>query len=114
MKDILTNDITELNSLLSAAAYVVTERMGMMKEKRVTKNEEPFWKRRIKRSVDNWRKDSGKIKRVRKGNSRLKPREQDYMNRKYQLEGKETWHVSEMLKQKIKAGGFKILILKEV
>ena len=90
VKDILTNDITELNSLLSAAAYVVTERMGMMKEKRVTKNEEPFWKRRIKRSVDNWRKDSGKIKRVRKGNSRLKPWEQDYMNRKYQLEGKET------------------------
>ena len=30
------------------------------------------------------------------------------MNRKYQLAGKRTQYVSEMLKQKIKAGGIKI------
>lgn len=60
VKDILTNDITELNSLLYAAVYVVTKRMGMMKEKR-EKNEEPFWEGRIKRSIENWRKDLSKI-----------------------------------------------------
>ena len=45
---------------------------------------------------------------VRKGNFRLKQKEQDCMNRKYQLAGKGTQYVSEMLKQKIKAGGIKI------
>ena len=108
VKDILTNDITELNSLLCAAVYVVTGRKGMMKEKIVRKNEEVFWKRRFKRSIENWRKDLSNIEEVRKGNSRLKQGEQDYMSRKYQLEGKGTWHVPEMLKQKIKAGGIKI------
>lgn len=45
---------------------------------------------------------------VRKGNFRLKQKEQDCMNRIYQLAGKGTQYVSEMLKQKIKAGGIKI------
>lgn len=45
---------------------------------------------------------------VRKGNFRLKQKEQVCMNRKYQLAGKGTRQVSKMLKQKDKAGGIKI------
>ena len=57
VKDILTNDIAALNSLVYAAAYGVTERIGMMNEKIVRKNEEMFWKRRIKRSIESWSED---------------------------------------------------------
>ena len=62
VKRIQTHNITELNSLLYAAAYVTTERMGMLKERRGRRTDEPFWKRRVKRNIDTWRKDLSKIK----------------------------------------------------
>lgn len=37
VKDTLTNDITEMKSMLYAAVYVVSQRMGMIKETRVRK-----------------------------------------------------------------------------
>ena len=51
IKRIPTHNITELNSLLHAAAYVTTERMGMLKERKGKRTKEPFWKRRIKRNL---------------------------------------------------------------
>ena len=39
---------------------------------------------------------------------RLRQRERERVNRKYRLEENGTLHVSDMLKQKIKAGGIKI------
>ena len=39
---------------------------------------------------------------------RLRQRERERLNRKYHLEENGTLHVSDMLKQKIKAGGIKI------
>ena len=48
---IRTHIITELNSLLYAAAYVTTERMEMLKERKGKRTKEPFWKRRIKRNL---------------------------------------------------------------
>ena len=41
VKDTLTKDITEMKSLLQAAVYVVSQRMEMIKETRVRKNQEP-------------------------------------------------------------------------
>ena len=41
VKDTLTKDITEMKSSLYAAIYVVSYRMGMIKDTRVRKNEEP-------------------------------------------------------------------------
>lgn len=40
VKDTPTNDITEMKSMLYAAVYVVSQRMGMIKETRMRKNEE--------------------------------------------------------------------------
>ena len=108
VKRIQTHNITELNSLLYAAAYVTTERMGMLKERRGRRTDEPFWKRRAKRNIDTWRKDLSKIEEVRRGNMKLKPRERDRLNRKYHLEERGTMYVSGMLKQKIEAGGMKV------
>ena len=108
VKRIQTHNITELNSLLYAAAYVTTERMGMLKERRGRRTDEPFWKRRVKRNIDTWRKDLSKIEEVRRGNMKLKQRKRDRLNRKYHLEERGTMYVSGMLKQKIKAGGRKV------
>ena len=61
-KRIETQNITELNSLMYEVAYVTTEKMGMLKKRKERKTEEPFWKRRIKKSIEIWRKDHSKIK----------------------------------------------------
>ena len=108
IKGIETHNITELNSLMYAAAYVTTKRMGMLKTRKETRTEEPFWKKRIKQSIKTWRQDLSKIEEIRRGNMRLRQRERERLNRKYHLEENGTLHVSDMLKQKIKAGGIKI------
>ena len=80
-----------------AAAYLTTERMGVIKGRKGRRTEEPFWKRRIKGNIETWGKDLSKIEEVRRGNMKLKQRERKGLNRKYHLE-----------KQKIKAGAVKI------
>jgi len=70
---------------------------GNDEAKRVSKNEEPFWTR-IKRSSENWRKDL----RSRYGKE-IQAKGTGLMNRKCQLDGKRTLHVSEMLQHNIKA-----------
>ena len=107
-KRIETHNITELNSLMYAAAYVTTEKMGMLKKRKERRNEEPFWMRRIKQTIETSRKDLSKIEEIRRGNMRLKQRERERLNRKYHLEENGTLYVSDMLKQKIKAGAIKI------
>ena len=72
VKDIHTYNITGLKSFLYVAAFVVTERMKMTKGKKASKNEEPFWKRRMKRNIKTKHKDLGKIEKIRKGNTELK------------------------------------------
>ena len=108
VKRIQTHNITEVNSLMYAAAYITTEIMGMLKGRKGRRNEEPFWERTIKGNIKTWRKDLSKIEEVRRGNMRLKQRERERLNRKYHLEYGGTLYVSGMLKQKIKAGGVKI------
>ena len=74
IKGIETHNITELNSLMYAAA---TERMGMLKKRKERRTEEPFWKRRIKQSIKTWRQDCSKIEEIRRGNMRLRQRERE-------------------------------------
>ena len=47
VKTIQTSNISELNSLLYAAAYVTTERVGALKKKKDRRTVEPCWKMRI-------------------------------------------------------------------
>ena len=77
IKGIETHNITELNSLMYAAPYVTTERMGMLKKRKERRTEEPFWKRRIKQSIKTWRQDLSKIEETRRGNMRLRQRERE-------------------------------------
>ena len=109
VKMIQTSNISELNSLLYAAAYVTTERLGALKKrKKGSKTVEPSWKRRINGNITSWRKDLSRIEEVRKGKMKLKQRERERLNRKYNLEEKGILFVASMLKQKIRAGGRKI------
>lgn len=48
-----------------------------------------------------------KIEKVNKGNTSINKREQNYMNKRYQLMDKATAFISDMLKQKIKMSGVK-------
>ena len=111
-KRIQTHNITELNSLLYAAAYVTTERMAMLKKRKRKKTNEPFWKR-IKRNIEAWRKDVNKVEEVQRENMKLKQSEREMLNRKYHLEERGTLYVSGMLRKKIKTGGIKIKIYDE-
>jgi len=62
LKTIKSNNITEDNQLLHAAAYLLCERMGKLKKTpRGNKQKEPFWKRRIENSILQWRKDLSRL-----------------------------------------------------
>ncbi|CAI9724455.1 Hypothetical predicted protein [Octopus vulgaris] len=49
---ISVKDTTKLNSLMHATTYVVIETMEMFREKKVQRNKEPFWRRKIEESID--------------------------------------------------------------
>ena len=49
-----------------------------------------------------------KLEEIRRGTMRLKQRERERLNRKYNTEEKSTLYVTTMLKQKIRASGRKI------
>ena len=80
---IRTHIITELNSLLYAAAYVTTERMAMLKER---KGKEKNQKELIK----TWRKDLSETGEARRRYLTLKQRERERLNRRYRLEERGT------------------------
>ena len=95
--------------MLYAAAYVTTDILGKMPKKNAgRKKAEQFWKRRIKNSIVVWRRDLSKIEEFRRGRMKLGERDQRRMDQKYQLRERGTLYVSDMLKQKIRAGGIKI------
>ena len=94
VKTIQTSNISELNSLLYAAAYVTTERIGTLKKNKDRRTGEPCWKRRIKGNTISWRKDFTKIEEIQRATMRLKQRERERLNRKYNLEEKGTLYVT--------------------
>ena len=79
---IRTHIMTELNSLLYAAAYVTTERMAMLKDR---KGKEKNQKELIKP----WRKDLSETGEARRRYMTLKQRERERLNR-YRLEERGT------------------------
>lgn len=107
---ITTKDITEDNALMYAAAFVLSEDLGKIKQRRDenSKKKEPFWKRRITKSIMQWRKDLSKLEEFQRGR-KLKEKDYDYyLLRRYKLHEKGTRYICEMLRQKIRAGSVKI------
>ena len=59
--------ISDVNHLLYACSFVVAERMGLTKKgkgERKTK-EGPWWKRRIERNIELWRKDLSRLEELK-------------------------------------------------
>ena len=102
-------NITEINTLLLAAAHVVRDCIGgKILPTKVPENKQPFWKRRIEDKIKELRKDMSHLTEVLKG-TKLKSKILDNLNRKYPLlKKKGTKCIQEELKQRLRSKAAKI------
>eukprot|EP00111_Clytia_hemisphaerica_P013739 TCONS_00040429-protein len=78
-------DITKANRLLYAGSYIVCERLGLLKEKgEKLKSKKPWWQRRLEGSIQQWRKDLGRVNEIKNGKT-LKRKTLDELERRYQI-----------------------------
>ena len=57
MHNVKTKNITDVNRLMYAGAFVIAERLGMIKVRKGGKKnakKDPWWKRRIEGSIKKW------------------------------------------------------------
>ena len=110
LHNVVTRNITEVNRLLYAGAFVVAERLGMIKERKGNPRKvekEPRWKRRIEGNIKKWRRDLGLVDAVKK--KKLKNiKEKKRLEQVYGLGEKGILYVQEFLKGKIHAGACKV------
>ena len=105
LKYIMTNDV-ETNDLINDVAVYVNQRLGL-KQRKDKVSQEPFWKRRIQRDINELRKTVGKLDRYAKGQIKnMKKLEQ--ICKKHHVKKKGVKVVMEELKQRITAKGAKI------
>ena len=62
----MTVDVTETNDLINAVAVDVSQRLGL-KQRKDEVSQEPFWKRKIQRDINELRKTVGKLDVMREG-----------------------------------------------
>ena len=79
----------------------------MEKKNPPQKFKKPWWQRRLERSIEQWRKDLGRVTEIRKGVV-LKERVYQELERRYQLSERGTTTVVSFLKNKIQAASSKI------
>ena len=60
LKYIMAVDVTETNDLINAVAVYLSQRSGL-KQKKDEVSQEPFWKRRIQRNINELRITVGKL-----------------------------------------------------
>ncbi|XP_066934090.1 uncharacterized protein [Clytia hemisphaerica] len=101
-------DITKANRLLYAGSYIVCERLGLLKEKgEKLKSKKPWWQRRLEGSIQQWRKDLGRVNEIKNGKT-LKRKTLDELERRYQITERGTRAVTVFLETKVKAASNKI------
>ena len=97
-------NVTQVNRLLYAGGAVVAMRLGLKLgagKKRQAKD--PWWKRRIEKSIVMWRGHLSKVEEIRKGH-KVGEKVRAELERKYQLTERGAMSVSTFLKNKIQAG----------
>ena len=104
-----TENITETNTLLMAAAHVVRETLGEKPYPAVPrKKTEPKWKRRVEEKIVQDRKDISHLEEMKKG-KKLKTKITDGLNRRHPLLKKKGLScIAEELKQRLRAKAAKI------
>ena len=106
LKYIMANDVTETNDLINAVAVYVSHRLGL-KQRKDKVSQEPYWKRRIQRDINELRRTVGKLHRYAKGQIKnMKKLEQIF--KKHHVKKKGVKVVMEELKQRITAKAAKI------
>ena len=102
--------ISDSNRLLHAASVVVAERLGLLKDRKGSrqKKKDPWWKRRIERSIVQWRKDLSKIEELRRGRWKPSESERKRMDKLYDLTEKGAKDVGAFLKSKVHSGSVKL------
>jgi hypothetical protein len=108
--NLVSENITETNRLLYFSAFVVAERLGMIKKRKggpKKEKKEPWWKRRLKKKLNDWRRDVAMVLEMRRG--KLKNAvEKARLEKKYALADKGFLFVEEFLKGKIHEASCKI------
>ena len=93
-----TENITETNIVIKAAANVVADRVGH-KRMEQAERQEPFWRRRICEKQTKIKRDLGQVDRIKKGELRNEATKQR-LERTYKLKEKGIETVLEELKQR--------------
>ena len=107
--NVKTNSITEMNNLIYAGAFVVTEKLGKTKKSGGNdRRNEPWWKRRIEGNIKKWRKDISRLTERRGNAHEFDRRDDDRLAEKYHIEDLGNVQVIDRLKAKIAAGATKI------
>ena len=95
--------IGDSNRLLHAASVVVAERLGLLKDRKGARQtkKDPWWKRRIERSIVQWRKDLSRIEELRRGRWKPSESERKRMDKLYGLTEKGAKDFWAFLKSKV-------------
>ena len=106
LKYIATDDVTGTNHLISAVAVYVSQRLGL-KQRKDKVSQEPFWKRRVQRDINELQKTVGKLNRYVRGKIK-DDKKLEQIFKKYHVKKKGVKVVMEELKQRITAKGAKM------
>ena len=104
---IKTNNVTEINRLLTGVGSYVEERLGIKSKTRERKSGGPWWKRRIERDIKTLNKGIGVLERKNRGELRREGKHQ-MLERKYNIKCKGLAVVMEELKQRTLAKKAKV------
>ena len=102
IEHIETRNITETNNPMRAISTFVAEKLGLKRGRRENQQNEPWWKRRIERDINELRKHISIMDRERKGELRSR-RKYLEIEKKYQVDRKGLLVVIEELKQRLTA-----------
>ena len=107
VNDIQTETITETNNLLNSISIYCARKVNLKRPRRNANDKEPWWKRRIKTSINEIRRHLNILERKQRGD-KVAIRKLIPVERKYKVRNKGLNCVIEELKQRLKAKTFKI------
>ena len=108
ISDVRTNTITETNNLIFAVSVYVAKKLGIRSSSAGKKDtKEPWWKRRMKLSINEIRKHINMFERKKNSEKINKPKYME-LERKYRVKTKGLNVVIEELKQRLLAKSHKL------
>ena len=107
IKYINTKDVTETSNHIVTTSVWITKELGLKKHIKRVKQQEPWWKRRIKESINELRRHINMFQRQQRGEMR-KLRKYNELVKKYKVKEKEISKLMEELNQKLQVKASKL------